>query len=287
MEMISIPFYLLGALLPNLILLTIVWLLDRKEKEPFWLIFVIFTMGSLSCFPIGIVEFILEMILSLFVEPNTFFYNFILYFFIVALCEEGGKFIIVVLLSWWNKHFTHRFDAIVYCVAASIGFSTLENVMYVFSTELGGMNTMVTRAFLAVPGHFAWAVLMGLFYGYVRKYYNKKEYGKMILHFSLMIFVPAFVHGFYDFLVTSNSVILILFMFCFVFIVDIITLIILIWQSKNDKAFWGNNWLQPYNIMTTQPQEIDIETHNQTNFQEICNSYCNTQQIVKNQDNNC
>ena len=53
-------------------------------------------------------------------------------------------------------------SGIVYAVMVSMGFATLENILYVYSY---GYETGVLELLLAVPAHATFAVLMGYFMG--------------------------------------------------------------------------------------------------------------------------
>lgn len=88
----------------------------------------------------------------------------------IGLVEEGGKLAAVLLLPFRHRAFNQRMDGIVYCVAASLGFAGLENVLYVLAAQglVGAYATGLARAFTAVPGHAAFGVLMGVFVGAAR-----------------------------------------------------------------------------------------------------------------------
>lgn len=53
-------------------------------------------------------------------------------------------------------------DGIIYAVAASLGFATVENIAYVLE---GGFAVGVLRAVLSVPGHAFFGALMGFYMG--------------------------------------------------------------------------------------------------------------------------
>ena len=92
---------------------------------------------------------------------------FILEYFIgVAAVEEAVKY---AALNTVRKHpeFNYVFDAVIYAVAAALGFAALENVLYVFD---GGLEVAVMRAMFSVPGHCADGAVMGCFFGMARHY---------------------------------------------------------------------------------------------------------------------
>ena len=101
-------------------------------------------------------------------------------FFIVAMIEELGKFLGMLLMTWKNKNFDHSYDGVIYGVCSSLGFATLENVIYVFQ---GGIGTGIMRAVSAVPLHCACGVVMGFLYAKAREDANNGEsaFGNLLL----------------------------------------------------------------------------------------------------------
>ena len=73
------------------------------------------------------------------------FYVAVYSYLIVALSEEGSKFLMLRLIPYRRKAFDDPFDGIVYAVMVSMGFATLENIGYVMQH---GMGTGLLRMFL-------------------------------------------------------------------------------------------------------------------------------------------
>jgi RsiW-degrading membrane proteinase PrsW (M82 family) len=113
-------------------------------------------------------------------------------FFIAALPEEGLKLLVLWLLLRKNPYFDEHFDGIVYAVYISLGFAAIENIGYVFGNIDNWMEVGISRALLAVPGHYAFGVLMGFFYSH---YYfvNRSQRNK-----RLIFLAPFLAHGTYD-----------------------------------------------------------------------------------------
>ncbi|MGQ9701154.1 MAG: PrsW family glutamic-type intramembrane protease [bacterium] len=57
--------------------------------------------------------------------------------------------------------FDEVMDGIVYCVASSLGFATVENIIYVLDR---GAGTGILRAFLSVSGYAFFWCIDGLLY---------------------------------------------------------------------------------------------------------------------------
>ncbi len=151
------------AVSPVAILLFWVYHKDRYEKEPLGLIFLILVFGALACIPAAIMELAVEPFL---IHENSSILGLFVYTTLgIGLVEEGCKFIMLKQVTWRNRHFSQRFDGIVYAVSASLGFALLENLLYVFS---GGVTVGILRALTAVPMHTAFGIIMGLYYGRAR-----------------------------------------------------------------------------------------------------------------------
>lgn len=182
------------ALIPAIVLLVVIYLFDRKDKEPFGLLMGLFFAGAATVISAIILELIGEVLLV----PFTYFpvlKSILDCFFVIGPAEELGKYLVLWLITWRNKHFNYSFDGIVYAVFVSLGFAALENISYVFQH---GFATGILRMFTSVPGHTCFAVLMGFFYSKSKyaKAIGKK--GKFRLYHLLSLFVPIVVHALYD-----------------------------------------------------------------------------------------
>jgi len=111
-------------------------------------------------------------------------------FLLVALIEEFSKFIFVRGVLYNNKNFNEPFDGIVYSVMVSMGFATLENVVYAFNN---GIGTAVFRMFTAVPAHACFAILMGYYLGKAKFEHKKSFYAWHALGIATLF------HGVYDY----------------------------------------------------------------------------------------
>jgi RsiW-degrading membrane proteinase PrsW (M82 family) len=112
-------------------------------------------------------------------------------FFKVALIEEFSKFIFVRFVLYRNKNFNEPFDGIVYSVIVSMGFATVENIVYVFQY---GFATGILRLFTAVPAHAAFGILMGYFLGKAKFTHRRNFYLSVAA-----LLIPTVFHGTYDY----------------------------------------------------------------------------------------
>lgn len=225
---------LAAAVLPALFLMHYVYKLDRIEKEPFGLLIQLAGAGALCCFPAAIIEQLLGVVLASFAEPETELYVVITAFLIVALAEEGCKFIVLKLFTWKNSEFDCNFDGIVYAVFVSLGFAALENVMYLTNY---GMSIALSRALLSIPGHMTFSVYMGHNYSKARKafIYGRPDEAKKYNNTALI--AAMLLHGFYDYCLMSNYEILYYVFFAFVVILDIVSIKLIKKESAQDAPF--------------------------------------------------
>ena len=149
-----------------------------------------------------VAERVLGFLLDLTVPKDSFLYNVILYFVIVAFAEEGAKFFMLRRHTWNTPEFNCRYDGVVYAVFVSLGFALWENISYVMSY---GFTTAIVRALTAIPGHACFGVFMGVFYGIAKKYDYANTQGKMKFFSILSVVIPALLHGTYDYIASIES----------------------------------------------------------------------------------
>jgi protease PrsW len=181
---------LLGiALAPGVAIMLYIYLKDKHEREQLSLLLASFLYGVFSTLITLSISVPLEFLVTL--RKGDLLHEFYDAFFKVALVEEFSKFLFVRFLLYPNKNFNEPFDGIVYAVMVSMGFATLENVMYVFQY---GFQTGILRMFTAVPAHATFGVMMGYFLG------KGKFTHRMAFYYSFIALLAATVfHGAYDY----------------------------------------------------------------------------------------
>lgn len=205
-DITTIMLNLLFAIIPSLILCLFVYNKDYEEKEPKRMIFKLFFLGVILTVPAGFVEKLListygyegtlSDIVSVLYVKGRYLDLGIAAFAMVALVEEGYKFLFLLLGSWKNKNFNYRYDGIVYAVFLSLGFATIENIYYVLNH---GSNVALLRGLVAVPAHAIFAIMSGLFLGFAKEKSVKKKKGIMGFYLFLAFITPVLLHGLYDF----------------------------------------------------------------------------------------
>lgn len=199
----EIPVMIWAGVLPVVVFLVYIVWKDRK-KEPVSQLLKAFLLGMATCIPAIFIEQGISAVLFGDSEPDSedFFGNAVDAFFVASLTEELLKLLALWLVLRRNRYYDEHYDGIVYAVFVGLGFAMVENVGYlVGNASEGWVLVAFMRAFLSIPGHYAFAVLMGYFY-------SLYHFGGHKLHHRLLIFVAPFVaHGLYDTLVNPMPVI--------------------------------------------------------------------------------
>ncbi len=225
------------SIIPSIILFAIVWKYDTVEKEPPALLWKLFFCGALTTISAVIIGLLGEGILNVFIsDQSSLLYLFIDNFILTALVEEGGKYFVLKKITWKNREFNYTFDGVVYAVAVSLGFATLENILYVFEN---GVGTAITRAVFSVPGHVIDAVFMGYFYGLARYAEGVGEEKEVRMYLKEALLIPVVMHGFYDFCLSTDSMAFMLLFFVYEIVITVITVKQFKKLSKTDTLIPG------------------------------------------------
>lgn len=197
---LNLSFY---AILPVAL---IFWYVYKRDKfpEPPRVVIITFLLGIGITFPLGILIFAVEGFaetLNLGIESSNFFMSFIR----ASFLEETMKFLVIIYYCLHLDNFDEPMDALVYGVAASLGFAVIENWEYVIGATKDGVefakDVAFLRSFTAVPLHALAGVYMGFF---LMDAIFKKENQKFYLF--LAIFFPVCLHGLYDLILFSENI---------------------------------------------------------------------------------
>lgn len=243
------------ALLPALFMIVYIYYKDSYEKEPVGLLASLFAMGMAGIIPAVILEGIGSTFLELLAGTNMTFYNAVFAFICVALVEEGVKYVIVYTTTWKNYHFNYKFDGIVYAVLTSLGFATLENVLYVLQ---GGLSVAIARGLLSVPSHAIDAVYMGYYYGNAKYYDSVGNARGRKSNLIKALIVPIVLHGLYDFFLFEGTMIYLVVFLVFVIVLDIWAVIRINRSSKQNMHIYKEN---PQMYTTVYPGQNAFANH--------------------------
>ena len=190
---------LAAALLPAILLGLYIWRKDPVPEPARW-IFRALLAGVIICLPVAFAEQYISGLLFPNGSPTTLFGTTVQAFLVAAVPEECAKLLALWLVLRRNPYFDEHFDGITYAVFVGLGFAAIENVGYVLGSGEGWVTVAAMRALLAVPGHYAFAILMGY-------YYTKYHFvSRTSLNAIKVLLVPVMAHGVYDSLAMSGSV---------------------------------------------------------------------------------
>jgi RsiW-degrading membrane proteinase PrsW (M82 family) len=181
---------LAASIIPGITLLAYFYWKDRYDAEPLPIVLRMFLTGVLIVLPIMIVQRGLTIMWG----ESPFVFSFV----ISAGVEEFFKWFVLYHIIYNHTEFDEPYDGIVYAVAVSLGFATLENVLYAF-LQPATFGTLMMRALLPVSGH----ALFGVFMGYSLGRAKFSTGNKIKLHLMLALLLPIVWHGLYDFMLLT------------------------------------------------------------------------------------
>lgn len=247
------------AILPGVLICLWIFYRDRHNKEPIFLLFICFLAGIGSSFPAIEME---EFGFSLGIRESTnILETFTLAFGVVGFSEEFVKFVCVMLFAYPWKAFDEPLDGIVYSVMVSMGFATIENIIY---ANIYGTETTILRAFTAVPAHAAFAIFMGYHIGIAKFSPTKSKYWHLFLGLAGAITL----HGAYDFFLLQQNIpelgilAMAILAICIFYTKKLVGIHV---RDSSEK----NRITQPSEDLTTLANEQSIIAQNETNRSEI------------------
>ncbi|RTE10486.1 glutamic-type intramembrane protease PrsW [Paenibacillus whitsoniae] len=176
----------LAAVAPGLALLSYFYLKDRYAPEPIHLVIRMFVFGVLLVYPTMVLQ---QALIQEFGEGTL-----VSSFFLSGGVEEFLKWLILYHIILRHEAFDEPYDGIVYAVAVSLGFATLENIIYAF-LNASSFSALLMRALLPVSGHALFGVMMGYYMGKAKFSPNHRY---RYLWFSMLL--PMLWHGGFDYI---------------------------------------------------------------------------------------
>ena len=244
---------ILAAVIPALLLLIQVYRADRLEKEPISMLLGLVLCGIIAAELASLSEQLGVYLLGLYLQPaipqpglgasafgipalvfsgsEAQLYSILLFFVVVAVSEEGFKYLLLRLRTWRSRHFNCTFDGVVYAVFLSLGFALWENIYYVLQFGLG---TALARAVTAVPGHACFGVFMGTWYGAAKRRALIGQFGASRFDRLMAFLMPTLLHGCYDYIAVSETAELGWLFFPFIAILYLSSLFLVKRLSRND-----------------------------------------------------
>jgi protease PrsW len=188
-----------AAIAPGIAILSYFYLRDSFEPEPISLVIRSFIFGMLLVIPIMVLQYIMQTewnwrdgIVASVVQS--------------AVVEEYFKWMVIFFTAYKHVEFDEHYDGIVYAVAVSLGFATVENLFYLI---INGTDVAIWRALLPVSGHALFAVWMGYYLGKA-KFTQQRNKKRLFLWASIVL--PIGLHAVYNliFLAVQNWLVIII-----------------------------------------------------------------------------
>lgn len=181
---------LTAAIAPGVFLLTYLYLKDKYEAEPIHMVVRMFLIGVLLLLPIMIIQRGLELWLG----DSPVLHAFGL----AGAVEESLKWFVLYHIIYNHTEFDEPYDGIVYAASISLGFATLENVLYALTLP-SDFGSLLFRALLPVSGHALFGITMGYYMGKA-KFASPSRSSR---YMTLSLLLPILFHGLYDWVLVS------------------------------------------------------------------------------------
>ena len=187
-------YILVLAILPVSFFVGWIYYKDRYEKEP--------PLKLIEYFLLGILVSALAIFLELYFSKLNIFSGIVsaLYtaFFVAAFIEEGLKYIILIPVLLRDKDYNEKLDGIIYSIFLSLGFATIENIIYLMKERSDlTLGLGISRGLISIPSHIMFAITMGY---YISKYKFTKEGYKDNKYLIYALVIPVLIHGVFDFI---------------------------------------------------------------------------------------
>lgn len=180
-----------AAIAPSLALFSYFYLRNQMATEPRKTLLQTFIYGALLTFPILFLQYVFN-------EEGVVPHGFVQDVLFSSTIEEFFKWFILLIAIYNHVEFDDPYDGILYGASISLGFATVENILYLFSY---GLNTAFLRALLPVSSHAIFGVVMGYYFG--RAKFSKTGRHKELIMIAL--FAPILLHIIYNAILTFKG----------------------------------------------------------------------------------
>ena len=127
----------LAAFIPTMIYISLVWWLDRYEREPLWLMSLTYLWGAVPAIIVAIVFSLLLDIPMTMLVGGDFGRDFVGASFIAPFVEEIAKAVpILAIFILYRKEFDGIMDGLIYGSLVGFGFAMTENMLYFYGCLL-------------------------------------------------------------------------------------------------------------------------------------------------------
>ncbi|MBZ0202571.1 MAG: PrsW family intramembrane metalloprotease [Ignavibacteria bacterium] len=216
------------SVVPMIMYLVIIWLMDRYEREPFWLVSLNFLWGATGAVIFGIIGSIImglgisEFIFQFANDSDAGTLNNLAGAVIVApVVEESTKGIFLLMMAF-SRNFDGPVDGAVYGGAVGLGFGMTENFLYFLSFPqdyVGLIVLIIIRTLFSAVLHCCTQAVFGAAIGFAK---FKGMFAKLTI-IPLGLAIAIFMHFMWNLTVSFNSTALIGFAFMILSVIVIFT----------------------------------------------------------------
>ncbi len=159
--------------------------------EPRTTLFHTFIYGAILTFPILFLQFVVN-------EENIFSSVLMQDVLFSGVVEEFFKWFILLIAIYHHIEFDDPYDGVLYGVSISLGFATVENILYILSF---GLDTAFMRALMPVSSHALFGVVMGYYLG--RAKFTGRNIS--IRYQAVALTLPMLLHIIFNFILTIEG----------------------------------------------------------------------------------
>lgn len=215
---------LLAAVIPMFIYLSIIWLMDKNEREPIGFVLLNFFWGAFGAIFLTLLfnpllKSLLNIIIPATQFSNTRFSEISGAIIIAPILEEFTKGIFLFFFSY-SKKFDGVVDGLVYGAAIGLGFGMTENFLYFISAKQQFFLLVVIRTLFSALLHATSQATFGIFVGLSK--FKPTPVKFFLIPFGYLIAV--LIHFIWNFSVSFSGLSFLGFSFMFFYI--IITIVI-------------------------------------------------------------
>jgi RsiW-degrading membrane proteinase PrsW (M82 family) len=190
--------------LPILCFLGLLWWLDRYDREPIWLLVLVFVWGAVGAVILSLVGNTIALL------PLTWAFGATAAMhtgtvLIAPLVEEPTKALVLPLVLR-SRHFDNATDGFVYGAAVGLGFGMTENFLYFVGSAATGdvwgwLATVFIRTFFSAMMHATASSIVGAFLGWAMF----RRWPVRALAGACGLLLAMTIHGIWNGLITADQ----------------------------------------------------------------------------------